>query len=119
MKRLLMILMMVVLPFQLSWAAAAAYCQHENSPVSSHFGHHVHKHAINAADAKTDKSPSKLTSDDDCTVCHLGGAGIASMAFLSLAIEATNTDQEFTVNHLQPPPRPKRPERPQWASAAL
>lgn len=120
MRRLLIILMMVVLPFQLSWAAAATYCQHESSPVASHFGHHVHKHVVTGGDSKSDKTVgSKLLSDDDCTVCHLGGVGIVSVPSYSLSIEVANTDEVFAVTPHLASVRPDRPERPKWAPAAL
>jgi hypothetical protein len=119
MRRLLIILMMIVLPFQLSWAAAATYCQHESSPVVTHYGHHVHKHLATSGDAKSDSSPSKLLSDDDCTVCHLGGVGIVSMP--SFAFPATSATSETArgIVPLLTSTRPDRPERPKWTRAAL
>jgi hypothetical protein len=74
MKRLFLILMLVVLPFQISWAAAASYCQHEQGKASQHFGHHDHKHNVSPS-AKKDKSePGKI--DPDCGYCHLSSAYI-------------------------------------------
>ena len=77
MRRLVLILMMVLLPLQYSWAAAASVCEHEAD--SAHFGHHEHKHAVSDAhashggEAKSDgKSPSPHL---DCEVCHGIGAG--------------------------------------------
>ncbi|MBF8178743.1 MAG: cobalt-zinc-cadmium resistance protein [Burkholderiaceae bacterium] len=42
-KKLLIILMLLALPLQFTWAAAAAYCQHENATAGAHFGHHKHQ----------------------------------------------------------------------------
>ena len=76
MRRWLSILLLVMLPFQFSWAAAASYCQHETGKLSSHFGHHEHKHEV--AKVKTsdnergDKTSSFGALDDDCVMCHLG-----------------------------------------------
>ena len=119
MRRLLVILMIVVLPFQLSWAAAATYCQHESSSVVSHFGHHVHKHLAKAGDAKSDTSPSKLLSDDDCSVCHLGGVGIVSMSSVSFHAAMATSDTAHGIAPLPTSTRPERPERPKWTRAAL
>ncbi|MBU0601652.1 MAG: hypothetical protein KKD25_04520 [Gammaproteobacteria bacterium] len=44
MRRWLSILLLVFLPFQFTWAAAAGYCQHETGAAAQHFGHHDHKH---------------------------------------------------------------------------
>lgn len=42
-KKLLIILMLLALPLQFTWAAAAAYCQHEKTTAAeAHFGHHKH-----------------------------------------------------------------------------
>lgn len=119
MRRLLVILMMVVMPFQLSWAAAATYCQHESNPVASHYGHHVHKHLAKSGDAKSDSSPSKLLSDDDCTVCHLGGVGIVSMPSFAFPAVSATLDTTRGIVPLLTSTRPDRPERPKWTHAAL
>lgn len=68
-KKLLLIFLLVLLPLQFSWAAAAAYCQHEEEPATLHFGHHSHQH-----DAKADlpdevDTPTKVHAD--CGYCHL------------------------------------------------
>ena len=117
MRRLLVILM-IVPPFQLSWAAAATYCQHESSPVASHYGHHVHKHLAKSGDAKSDASPSKLLSDDDCTVCQLGDVGIVSMPSFSFPANIAKFDTARSSIPLLTLTRPDRPERPKWTRAA-
>lgn len=75
MRRWLVVFLLALLPLQLSWAAVAAYCQHEKAPSQAeHFGHHEHEHhdqgAAQAQDAK--KAPSAV--DNDCGTCHLGHA---------------------------------------------
>lgn len=39
MKRWLFILLMLALPLQLSFAAVASYCGHEEGAAAQHFGH--------------------------------------------------------------------------------
>lgn len=119
MRRLLIIVMMVVLSLQLSWAAAATYCQHESSRVTYHFGHHVHDHAGASDDSKSQQTAgSKLVLDDDCAVCHLSGVGIVSMPPYILSPQVANTDKVFVSTFLLTSDRPDRPERPKWAHVA-
>ena len=116
MRRLLLIFLLVVVPFQLSWGAAAAYCRHESNPAVSHFGHHGHKHAVSSEESKS--SPAKLQlADTDCTVCQLAGIGFAPTPESSLSLGLTSIDAEA---ELKPPTaslRPSPPERPQWQRA--
>ena len=52
MRRWLTVALLVLLPLQSFWAAAATYCAHEQSAASQHFGHHEHRH--HGASAKAD-----------------------------------------------------------------
>lgn len=80
MRRWLSILLLVMLPFQFSWAAAASYCQHETGRLASHFGHHEHQHQhqhegakVKSSNAERGEAVNKLGAlDDDCALCHLG-----------------------------------------------
>nr|WP_316643070.1 cation efflux protein, CzcI family [uncultured Roseateles sp.] len=74
MRRCVLVLMLLVLPFQFSWAAAAAYCRHEGGVAVQHFGHHQHEHGSQGkADdgAKSLKNKASTIVDDDCSICHL------------------------------------------------
>lgn len=71
MKRLFLILLLAVLPLQISWAAVAAYCQHEEAPSAQHFGHHTHQHQA-SAEMPDDTDPTK--AHNDCGVCQLSGS---------------------------------------------
>ena len=42
MKNVLLFVLMLLLPLQVSWSAAAVFCQHE-STAAWHWGHHVHE----------------------------------------------------------------------------
>ena len=46
MRKVMVMLLLAVLPFQFVWGAAAAYCQHEQGSEVTHFGHHFHKHQV-------------------------------------------------------------------------
>lgn len=93
MRRFLIIFLMVFLPFQLAWGAAAAYCEHGTSAqLAPHFGHHEHRHHANAQDAGS----GKLLQHGDCAVCH------------TAALQAVLTS-------LPPPPGPDAISRPRPA----
>lgn len=77
MARWLLIVLMFALPTQFIWAAAAVYCEHEETPTSFHVGHHSHTHA-NPQSQATDSSLDLLAggtafaSDHaDCSYCHV------------------------------------------------
>lgn len=42
MKNVLLFVLMLLLPLQASWSAAAVFCQHETT-ISTHWGHHTHE----------------------------------------------------------------------------
>lgn len=67
-KKLILILLLAILPIQYSWAAAAAYCQHEQAQHTPHFGHHSHQHQATDEGGK-DTGTSKQ-AHSDCEVCH-------------------------------------------------
>lgn len=76
MRRLFILFMLVLLPFQFVWGSAAQYCTHESSSqASAHFGHHSHAHEGGDEAAKTSGVGVSLgTFDGDCASCHLGTA---------------------------------------------
>jgi hypothetical protein len=68
MKSFFAILLLVLLPLNAAFAAAAGYCQHQQETAqAAHFGHHAHQHD-SAAD-KADNSGAQI--DPDCGFCHL------------------------------------------------
>ena len=68
MRRFLALLLLVMLPLNAAFAAAAGYCQHQKeSQQAAHFGHHTHHH-----DRAVDKvGDSGAQTDLDCGFCHL------------------------------------------------
>ena len=73
MKRLLVLVFLFVVPLQFSYAAIAAYCEHEPAPAlvtAGHLGHHAHQHEADSGSAGDERiPPGKL--DPDCAQCHL------------------------------------------------
>ena len=118
MKRLLIILMLIVVPLQLSWAAAAAYCEHESKPKTVHFGHHEHQHIASAEEIKSDASKSAATVDGDCTSCHLGSIAILTLPSPDMILDIVSAPSITAGTPLLASSRLSRPERPKWAVAA-
>ena len=117
MRKWLAILLLVFVPLQLSWAAAASYCQHETGTSAKHFGHHDHQHKT--ADGKDASSDSVKTigGDPDCASCHAGclSALLGAVAIASLADSSLDT-AEYGARLTSPPF--ERLERPQWRALA-
>jgi hypothetical protein len=76
MRRFILIFMMLLLPLQWSWAAAASVCEHEAG--KAHFGHHEHQHdkadGPQAQPDDTTPAAKKLGEHPDCQTCHGVGA---------------------------------------------
>jgi hypothetical protein len=117
MRRLLIIFLLMVVPFQLSWGAAAVYCKHENNPAVSHFGHHVHKHAASGEESKSSPAKVQIGADDDCPLCQLAGIGIAPVPESSQSLALTSFNAEAELKPLRASLHPSPPERPQWQRA--
>jgi hypothetical protein len=122
MRRWLQIFLLFLLPFQFSWAASAAYCQHERDAQPRHWGHHEHEpdassHGSARAD-DTQKSPATQPNAvlGDCAACHLGhaqhlpsaagqGQGLPAFARTLRVVQT-----EHFVSHIsEVPVRPARP----------
>ena len=136
MRRWLSILLLVVMPLQLSWAAVAAFCAHESSPKAPHFGHHAHAHAqqrsvgvpldvakVGALDTVSVSSGvnSGVTSDIaiDISDCHFHGPGVAALPTLIVtpAGVAAAPQTVWTAAAVSAPVL-AQPDRPQWARHA-
>ena len=124
MRRWFTIFLLILLPFQFTWAAAAVYCQHEKSATARHIGHHEHEHKAHSdaksqakqADGKEAVKDAKLLLDDDCGFCQLSAAKPVAAKPLDLPLISTGAS-------VQPPAPwlatrdPDRLERPNWRPA--
>lgn len=116
-RRILLIFLLFIVPFQLSWGAAAAYCKHESNPAVSHFGHHGHKHAASNEESKFSPAKLQFSADSDCTVCQSAGIGFAPTPESSLPIALTSINAEVELKPSRASLHPPPPERPQWQRA--
>jgi hypothetical protein len=86
MRRTLVILMMLLLPLQATWAVAASICDHETG-TASHFGHHEHQHhGAEVENGADDAGTQPGAYHADCGVCH--GVGTAVFGDDSQAVSA-------------------------------
>ncbi len=120
MRRVLFLLMLVILPLQSVWAAAAVYCRHETGLAAKHLGHHDHEHMQARADGKADQKSGTMPApgaDTDCSICHLSTApSLASASgttVASLDAPPQFAYQRSDLSHIAP-----GPERPDRASLA-
>lgn len=120
MRRWFAILMLVLLPFQFTWAAVASYCGHERGVAAQHFGHHEHQHHADSGAAQADGDGSGKTlggNDFDCANCHGSCSGIVSpltgLMSLDVATQPAMLAAELVRTLVHSPP-----ERPQWAPLA-
>jgi len=79
MKKLILVLVLLAVPFQVTWAAVGAYCQHETGVSSKHFGHHSHQHRATIGDESKGSPGVKL--HPDCGFCSIGSVGVANSSF--------------------------------------
>lgn len=122
MRRWLTLMLLVFLPLQFSWSAAAAYCQHESAGAARHFGHHPHDHAAEAAkDAGAKDEAHKAHKggqpcDSDCAYCHLGSA----TALIADVLEPGTRQAALCAFEAEPPVSTRAPDqldRPNWRIA--
>lgn len=124
MRRWFTIFMLILLPCQFSWAAAAAYCQHEKSPAVRHVGHHEHEHKAHAdtqqsskhVDDKDASKDAKLSLDEDCGVCQLSAVKPFAAKPLDLPVAVSPVLGE-PLTPLPSSQDPDRFERPNWRIA--
>lgn len=111
-RRVLLILMMCALPFQMAWSAASVYCEHETGKAAQHFGHHDHVHTGGSLDPDL-----KGKLDPDCSYHSLTGF----YAFPASNLLAFDSPTSGIQNAAHPPFHPlsvfQRLDRPKWAAA--
>ena len=85
MRRWFLIFLLFLLPFQLSWAASAAYCQHERDTQPEHWGHHEDEprgtdrtHTGDGAKKNSTIQPNGAVGH--CVVSHFGCAQHVDLA---------------------------------------
>lgn len=112
MRRWLLILMLISVPFQMAWAVAAPYCAHEGNRVAQHFGHHEHSHKSADASPADDGSAASGSLHSDCGSCHLVNAGWIVDPLMSVTLAKMTVRDYLGSRYLSRiPPGPERPQR--------
>jgi hypothetical protein len=123
MRRCIVVLLLVLLPLQFSWAAVAGYCELASNSVAGHPGDH--DHAAHAHDAKAGDSGAQAASEDgtsaapdlDCGHCHGHCAAVLDVLDgLQTAVPRGAAPTLGELHHAEH--TPAQPDRPQWASLA-
>lgn len=109
-----LVLLLLALPLQYSWAAVGAYCQHGDSAgVQWHFGHHTHEH-LHEGEEEPAKKPGAFSSHPDCA--HHGSASLPQRSPIALWLPPTpqlvDRQPDMGLADIS-----SEPERPNWASA--
>lgn len=101
----------LLLPFQIAWSAASAYCQHEGAgQQSEHVGHHFHAHKGEA----TKSVDGKPMADSDCASCHASGAVAIPTTLDRSDLAATPVLAKVVAPPLFTSALARAPDRPQW-----
>lgn len=109
MKRLLVLLLLVLMPLQLVWAASGACCAADEKARTQHV-------CLQAQQPCGDDDGDALAIDESCDCCHhfCGGALLASPAVLPAPERVADTvfDAPHYTSYIPDlPPPPKRPSR--------
>lgn len=73
MRRFISLFLLLLLPLQFAFAAAAPYCALEKAKIAAHFGHHEHADAPTPEPSSDGDDKGKL---HDCGICHLGSGQV-------------------------------------------
>jgi hypothetical protein len=107
MRKFLALLILLIVPLQLAFAAGAEYCEIGMGDAGLHFGHHDHG-------AKPHGSPAKgIAGDSDCAYCHLGcsHASISSFEVGLQALAFPAPAEDHPLHCGLPPSTVERPPR--------
>ena len=118
MSRLVCILVLAFLPFQLSWAVAREYCSHhEEGDAAQHFGHHPDEHAEVVTPTDEPAPTGSPTLPDHCDEHHGAALGIKPPV-LHVGTSMPLGGATWGQTHC-PSSAPRAPlDRPKWACFA-
>lgn len=123
-KKIMLIMLLIVLPFQMTWAAAAQCCMHDATDKTSHFGHHAHQHQADqqvvsksVGEQANADHPASTFIDKDCPYCHMGSLSyMVTAVFIPGQILGVAPSDALLYAYSTIPP--SQPERPKWSIAA-
>jgi hypothetical protein len=116
MQRSILFTMLLMLPYQFTWAAVSVYCDHHGSSQANiHFGHHSHAHALLLGEADQTPAPAidrGLITDHE----HYGNTLAVDAELLLVPMQLSFS---FVLMPTVTPPdtASAEPDRPSWTSA--
>lgn len=119
-RRLILITLLIFMPIQFVWGAAASYCMHEEGAAVQHFGHHAHKHQGKSQTSSESSQIKKVPvgdDDPDCPTCHLGCVHPVVATLLSIQPDVMDA-MRFGNSEPRPHLVQSTIERPNWTLAA-
>ena len=118
-KRLVFILLIVLLPIQMTWAAVSVYCtHHEEGNATQHFGHHDDEHEEIATDNNDNSQPDSQKTAEQSHGHHHHGGTLGILSSVSLPThDASSSDTHTELQARISSPPPSQPERPNWRTA--
>jgi hypothetical protein len=114
MRRVLVFILLILMPLQFSFAAAAVYCETETQMAAEHFGHHDHEGPAAPLANGDEPAPG---AESDCDVCHLACAKFKSEALTVLVFDL-GTPPATRILLPSPQNAPEPCDRPPIVSAA-
>jgi len=121
MRRWLTILLLLIMPAQLVWAAAAPYCGHETTVAGKkHFGHHEHRHQADGQVTPASGDTNTGGADHaDCDACHPAVSIALPLPLTAFApptpLMPDGPPEPRYLSHV--PSGPERPDRAELAAA--
>lgn len=110
MRRLVTILLLVLMPLQITWAAACSYCSHhEQGKATRYFGQDVDGHADNS------DQPGSQNGAEQPHCCHHHGGALGTVTSVSLPTYTAHGTLAGADNSRLPTALPTRIERPKWS----
>ena len=80
MHRVIAVFLLLLMPVQFAFAAAAPYCAMEKTEVATHFGHHEH---VDDTGPLQERGKGDASLPDDCGICHLASAQLTCSSLSS------------------------------------
>ena len=118
MKRLLAVLLMFLLPYQMTLAATMAIEMEAPAAAMQTAGEDACHHADNMAMADEATVSADQATHGHCGLCHFsGGSALPMLAVMAMAQPLAESPHAQTGTQLPAPPA-ARPERPKWGSLA-
>ncbi|MDE1997869.1 MAG: hypothetical protein KGI91_15165 [Burkholderiales bacterium] len=117
MRRWIAILLMIVLPLQLSWAVASNYCQDDEQGAQvQHFGHHLRLHQDGGASKHLVKGKQQADRDCGCGG-HLCGAHLLPTCVNVVPPATVGQQLSPVAPWAYAQTDPTRIERPNWPAS--